>query len=161
MEPFISGLDERGCCTGSRVRIGVMTTPSGTQAVPGVDMRDGIGLAVKQFSGATPTMRARVWCAFVFCIPQTRTIFALLWQCITLVMVYSRQRLRLGCIRAISQPPRRPLIDFHVLNVRQRQLFACRQKKRPTRQRCLSAVPCRCLPGPPGPEGWWHLQAFQ
>ncbi|ABM60308.1 ABC transporter substrate-binding protein [Verminephrobacter eiseniae] len=44
-------------CTGmaaagaAELRIGVMTTLSGAQAVPGVDMRDGIELAVKQLSG--------------------------------------------------------------------------------------------------------------
>ena len=35
----------------AELRIGVMTTLSGAQAVPGVDMRDGIELAVKQLSG--------------------------------------------------------------------------------------------------------------
>jgi len=35
----------------AELRIGVMTTLSGSQAVPGVDMRDGIELAVKQLSG--------------------------------------------------------------------------------------------------------------
>src|SRR6218665_1580743 len=44
-------------CTGmaaagaAELRIGVMTTLSGAQAVPGVAMRDGIELAVKQLSG--------------------------------------------------------------------------------------------------------------
>ena len=35
----------------AELRIGVMTTLSGAQAVPGVDMRDGMELAVKQLSG--------------------------------------------------------------------------------------------------------------
>jgi branched-chain amino acid transport system substrate-binding protein len=47
-----------GIANAAELRIGVMTTLSGAQAVPGVDMRDGIALAVKKLSdkvGGQPT----------------------------------------------------------------------------------------------------------